>query len=339
MKKIFIIFTVIFLLASNALGFKVPGVFAAETRSIFFPTDPSVTFTDSFGDARYGHSHEGIDLMGQKMMPLYSAIDGRVSYIVEPEADYGYAITLIDLDGYTYHYLHVNNDTPGTDDGLGGTANAYAPGMVHGALVTKGQLIGWMGDSGNAENVGAHLHFEIRLPDGTAINPYLSLVAARYPGSYSIADALGESPDINTDKSLVSIPPPVLCVSGSRLKVSTSTAVYYCGADSRRYVFPNNKTYFTWYTNFTGVLTLTSAQLSAIPFGGNVTFRPGVKMIKMQTDPKVYAVEKGGVLRWVQSGETATALYGSDWNKKIEDVPEAFFTNYTIGDPILSARL
>ena len=66
MKTIFIIFVVIFILTSLAVGFGVSGVFAAETRSIFFPTDPSVTFTDSFGDARYGHSHEGIDLMGQE---------------------------------------------------------------------------------------------------------------------------------------------------------------------------------------------------------------------------------------------------------------------------------
>ncbi len=339
MKKIFLIFAAIFFIIFSCIGFLPRVSFAAETRPIFFPTDPSVTFTDSFGDARYGHSHEGIDLMGQKMMPLYSAIDGQVSYIVDPEADYGYSVVLRDSDGYSYHYLHVNNDTPGTDDGLGGTANAYAPGIVHGATVSKGQLIGWMGDSGNAENAGPHLHFEIRLPDGTAIDPYLSLVAARYPGSYSLAEALAASPDINADKSLLTGPSPAPCVSGSRLKTSTSTAVYYCGADGRRYLFPNNKTYFTWYANFTGVLTITSAQLSAIPFGGNVTFRPGVKMVKMQTDPKVYAVGQGGVLRWVKSDETAVALYGADWAKKIDDVPEAFFTNYVIGEPVLSVRL
>jgi hypothetical protein len=96
-----------------------------------------------------------------------------------PQASWGYAITLEDSDGYTYNYLHINNDTPGTDDGKGGVDNAYAPFISRGATVRKGQLIGWMGDSGNAENVGSHLHFEIRRPDGTAIDPYLSLIAAR----------------------------------------------------------------------------------------------------------------------------------------------------------------
>jgi hypothetical protein len=61
-------------------------------------------------------------------------------------------------------------------------------------------------------------------------------------------------------------------------------------------------------------------------------------MVKINTDPKVYAVERGGLLRWIQSGETAAALYGTAWNKKIDDVSDAFFINYTIGDPVLSAR-
>ena len=68
-------------------------------------------------------------------------------------------------DGWTYHYIHVNNDTPGTDDGQGhprpglpGRHRRRAP------PVTKGQVVAYMGDSGNAESAGSHLHFEIRQP-------------------------------------------------------------------------------------------------------------------------------------------------------------------------------
>jgi hypothetical protein len=154
-------------------------VFAAELRDIHFPTETSAAFQDDFGDGRPGgRSHEANDLMGKKMTPLYSAIDGVVSDLEIPEASWGYAITLKDSDGYTYHYIHVNNDNPGTDDGQGGVDHAYAPFISVGAPVRRGQMIGWMGDSGNAENVCSHLHFEIRRPDGTAINPYLSLMAA-----------------------------------------------------------------------------------------------------------------------------------------------------------------
>lgn len=149
-----------------------------DIRSIYFPTDQKLKFTDNFGDARSGHMHEGIDVMGPKMTPLYSAIDGVVSDLEIPEASWGYAITLRDADGYTYGYLHVNNDNPSTDDGQGGVDHAYAPFISRGAAVRKGQLIGWMGDSGNAEGVGSHLHFEIRRPDHTAVDSYPSLMAS-----------------------------------------------------------------------------------------------------------------------------------------------------------------
>lgn len=124
--------------------------------------------------------------------------------------------------------------------------------------------------------------------------------------------------------------------SGSLIKAS-GAAVYYMGADGKRYVFPDQKTYFTWYPNFSGVVTITDAELASITIGGNVTYRPGVKLAKINTDPKVYAVSAGGVLRWVTSEAVAVALYGSAWATMVQDISDAFFTNYTIGAPIYAA--
>lgn len=118
--------------------------------------------------------------------------------------------------------------------------------------------------------------------------------------------------------------------SGDLIKAS-QPAVYYYGADGKRYVFPNEKTYRTWYSDFSTVKTITDVELAAIQIGGNVTYRPGIKMVKIQTDPKVYAVQKGGVLRWIKSELVATTVYGSNWSLRVEDVPDAFFTNYTVG--------
>jgi hypothetical protein len=310
---------------------------AEEIRVIAFSTDPSVVLADNFGEPRNGHAHEGIDMMGDKMTPLYAAVDGTVRSLNIPEASWGYAITLQDADGYTYHYLHVNNDSPGTDDGAGGTQNAYAPGIVKNATVTKGQLIGWLGDSGNAEEAGSHLHFEIRLDD-VAMNPYASLVAALYPGSYDPVEAAAESPDINTDLALVSDGSIAPCVSGSLIKSATFSAVYYCGADGKRHAFPNDRIYFTWYVDFKNVKTITEAELAAVPLGKNVTYRPGIKMVKIESLPNVYAIEKGGTLRWIKSPDIATSMYGTTWNKKVDDISDAFFTNYTMGEDITSAR-
>jgi hypothetical protein len=326
-------------LVALALAFNVflpiPAAQADEIRDIAFPVDGAVTFYDDFGEPRAGHPHEGIDILGQKMMPLLSAVDGKVVYVVFPEATWGYEIVIRDSERYTYHYIHINNDTPGTDDGLGGYDNAYAPGIQEGATVTRGQLVAWMGDSGNAENVGAHLHFEIHKPDGSLINPYQSLLAAYEQGSFDPATAKAASPDINADRGL-QLATGTFCVSGNRIKTATSKAVYYCGADGKRYVFPNDKTYFSWYTNFLDITTVSDATLAMIPLGGNVTYRPGVKMVKIQTDPKVYAVDHGGVLRWVTSAELAAGMYGSTWASKVDDISDAFFVNYTVGQSITS---
>ncbi len=151
---------------------------AAEARPIVFPVIGAVSYYDDFGAPRVGHTHEGNDLMGRKMLPLVAVVDGVVNWVQYPQPDWGYAISLRDSDGYSYWYLHVNNDNINTDDGQGGGLLAYAPDVINGAQVVKGQLIGWMGDSGNAEGTTAHLHFEIHTPDGTPISPFESLRVA-----------------------------------------------------------------------------------------------------------------------------------------------------------------
>lgn len=126
--------------------------------------------------------------------------------------------------------------------------------------------------------------------------------------------------------------------SGDLVRGETFPAVYYYGADGFRYVFPNDKTYFTWYDNFDTVKWITDEDMTKIQIGGNVTYRPGVKMIKINTDPKTYAVEMGGVLSHVTSEQVAIDLYGADWNTQIDDVPDGFFTNYdATGNPINDA--
>ncbi len=157
---------------------------AADIRDIVFPVLGDARYSNDFGAPRSGgRTHEGNDIIGSKGQPLLSAVDGLVHYVAYPEPYYGYAVFLEDNDGYEYWYLHINNDTPGTDDGRGGGMTAFAPDISRGNPVTKGQLIGWMGDSGNAESTVPHLHFEIHRPDGVVINPYDSLQSALHLGS------------------------------------------------------------------------------------------------------------------------------------------------------------
>ena len=114
------------------------------------------------------------------------------------------------------------------------------------------------------------------------------------------------------------------------------SAVYYIGADGRRHAFSNDKVYFTWYTNFAGVRVVSASALAEIPLGANVTYKPGVKLVKFQTDPKVYAVA-GRQLRPIASEAVALALYGSAWNRQIDDISDAFYTDYQFGSEIRAA--
>ncbi len=118
------------------------------------------------------------------------------------------------------------------------------------------------------------------------------------------------------------------------LSTQPDTAVYYYAINGKRYVFPNDKNFFTWYPDFSKVQLIPQDQMSLIPIGGNVTYHPGVKMVKFQTDVKTYAVSRGGTLRWVKTEEAARTMYGLEWNTKVDDINEAFYINYKFGSPI-----
>jgi subtilisin family serine protease len=174
-----------------------------------------------------------------------------------------------------------------------------------------------------AEASGLSAGFVRTADTSTTLNPALLI---------NLPD-LSPPSSISADKDLTAALQPAGCFAGTLIRGS-SPAVYYCGDDGKRYVFPNARTYNSWYTSFDGVTQISDGQLATISLGGNVTYRPGIRMIKIQTDTKVYAVAKNGTLRWISSEAAARSLYGDNWSQYVDDVPDAFFTNYRIGEPI-----
>lgn len=128
--------------------------------------------------------------------------------------------------------------------------------------------------------------------------------------------------------------------AGSLIKAS-GPAVYYLAADGKRYTFPNDKIYRSWYSDFSGVQTISDAELASYMIGGNVKYRAGTRLVKITTDPRVYAVEPNGTLRHISDEATAVALYGSNWAQMVDDLPDAFFAppNYNIGSALTSGML
>ncbi len=124
---------------------------------------------------------------------------------------------------------------------------------------------------------------------------------------------------------------------GDLIKGETLSTVYYYGSDGQRYSFPNEKTFFSWNENFDSVVEITDEELADITLAGNIAYRAGSRWIKIESDEKVYAVSTDGSIHWIEDEATASGLAGDNWNQFIDDVPDVFFVDYTVGDSLTDA--
>ena len=125
--------------------------------------------------------------------------------------------------------------------------------------------------------------------------------------------------------------------AGALVKAKGHPGIYYIGSDGKRYVFPNQQIFFSWYENFNNVTEVDENTVASFQLAGNVRYRPGILLVKIQSDPKVYAVSQNGILRWVKNEALAKKLYGDNWNLLIDDMPVTYFASYIIGDVINDA--
>ena len=127
---------------------------------------------------------------------------------------------------------------------------------------------------------------------------------------------------------------------GDYIRSSYFSTVYYLDTDSStgdmvRRPFMDAQTFFTYQDNFDNVKTVTDATLTTITLGHPMLPNPGVVLIKIQSDPKVYAIDSDGItIRWIASEEVANTLYGDNWNQYIIDVEATFFPRFTQGDDV-----
>jgi len=169
-RRVLTLIVVLFVLITS-VALTSPRASAGDTSEMYFPIVGEVNYSDTFGDCRgagCSRGHEGVDIMGAKLLPVVAVADGTVGWVKNTVGGNCCSMSIQHDDGWESYYIHMNNDTPGTDDGLG---QGIAPGIEPGVRVRAGQLIGWVGDSGNAENSGSHVHFELHKPDGTVVNP------------------------------------------------------------------------------------------------------------------------------------------------------------------------
>jgi hypothetical protein len=156
------------------------GSTAAVSEPGVFPVVGEVHYTDDFGDPRGQGKHEGNDIMADRRAPAVAAEAGKVK-LWTTSARAGCMLYLYGESGTTYLYVHLNNDLTKSNDNRGSCKPgvAYAPGLRDGDTVAAGQLIGFVGDSGDADGAGTHLHFERHPGGGAAVSPFPWLKKAR----------------------------------------------------------------------------------------------------------------------------------------------------------------
>ena len=153
---------------------------AASVPALVFPVLGDATYTDDFGEPRGQGRHDGNDLMAPKRALALAAEAGTVKFWTT-SARAGCMLYLEGESGTEYLYVHLNNDLTQENDNQGTCVPgvAYAKGLKSGAKVLAGEPIGFVGDSGDADGIHAHLHFEVHPNGGGAVSPYPYLRKAK----------------------------------------------------------------------------------------------------------------------------------------------------------------
>ena len=162
------------LLAAAALA---TGVHATGLPPLLIPVDGvrAEELRNTFGEGRIGHRHEAIDIAAARGTRLFAVADGVVAKLFRSVPG---GLTIYQFDSerlHAFYYAHLDR---------------YADGIKEGMAVRRGDLIGYVGSTGNAPAAAPHLHFAVfvlgaekKWWKGEAIDPFAALggVAARKP--------------------------------------------------------------------------------------------------------------------------------------------------------------
>jgi hypothetical protein len=146
---------------------------------LLFPVVGTVTYHDDFGEPRGSLPHQGNDLMGTKRAPVVAVEGGTVEYWTT-SASAGCMLYLYGDSGAMYEYIHLNNDLTAANDNKGKCVQGVAYTVANKARVEAGQQIAYLGDSGDANGIHPHLHFEVHPNGKKAVSPFPYLKKAAH---------------------------------------------------------------------------------------------------------------------------------------------------------------
>jgi hypothetical protein len=150
---------------------------AKPVPKFLFPVVGATQYYDDFGEPRGGLRHQGIDMLATKRAPAVAVEDGHVEYWTTSKTA-GCMLYLYGESGTMYEYIHLNNDLTAKNDNKGKCVQETAYAVADGSTVTAGEQIGYVGDSGDANGIHPHLHFEVHPGGKGAVDPFRFLQRA-----------------------------------------------------------------------------------------------------------------------------------------------------------------
>ncbi len=123
---------------------------------------------------------------------------------------------------------------------------------------------------------------------------------------------------------------------GDYIKGVSFTTVYYVDEEMHRRPFLNEQIYFTWQDDFSRIKTIDDAELPALALAAPILPKPGVKLVKIEDNARVYEVVRNEadfykpILVWIQSEDEAAQKFGTLWAKQVLDIPVTFYNRFEI---------
>lgn len=245
--------------------------------------------------------------------------------------------SLVNYEGANI-YLYGKNDLTNINT-YQSTYGSYAPQVTSMTYLMDGSSIKNCEDANSCT-----LQYELPLDDEVNLSvrvnyEYYDNYADRYHRYSKIYD-LGrhlrvDDDSADTDNNSDNDSDTILTVNDFILIKGTSSSVYLVNKYNNRFYIPDWSVLKSWFYQ-PNIVQVNDSQLSQYTLKDNLIYRPG-SLIKIATDPKCYAVDLNGKLRWVYNETVARAIYGTNWNKNIFIVPDALFPSYSFGADIYSA--
>ncbi len=121
---------------------------------------------------------------------------------------------------------------------------------------------------------------------------------------------------------------------GTVFKIKTAPQVYYVAENKIAYGIPDEATFFSWFPSFNKIQIYPKGTIGNTVSKSILTIKPGARVVKFGTDPRLYTISKGARVRWIRDEETLRQLFGNNWESYLATLNAKRKSDYILGTDI-----